>query len=151
MTIRWIPALLLTAACAGGGSAAPAPNRTPESTVKTFLAAARDTNVATMANLWGGSSGPAGQTKQPADYEKRIRIMQVYLVNDSAKVASLGPVDAHPDQTMVTMRIFRGKCTNLVPFVLGKWKDGYLIQNLDVSAAGNPARPCDDNGNPIGA
>jgi hypothetical protein len=150
VTIRWIPALLLAAACAGGSSsAAPAPNRTPESTVTAFLAAARDTNVIKMADLWGGPSGPAGQTKQPSDYEKRIRIMQVYLVSDSAKVAGTGSVDGHPEQTMVTMKIFRGKCTNLVPFVLGKWKDGYLVQNVDVSAAGNPAKPCDDNGNPI--
>jgi hypothetical protein len=148
--LRWIPALLLAAACAGGNSsAAPAPNRTPESTVKAFLAAARDTNLIKMADLWGGPSGPAGQTKTPADYEKRVRIMQVYLVSDSAKVAGLGAVDGHPEQSMVTMQIYRGKCRNLVPFVLGKWKQLYLIQNVDVSAAGNPAKACDDNGNPI--
>jgi hypothetical protein len=147
-----MPALLVAAACAGGGSsssAAPAPNRTPESTVQAFLAAARDTNVAMMADYWGGSDGPAGRTKQPPDYEKRVRVMQVYLANDSTRVTRTGVVDGRPDQVMVTILIFRKKCRNSVPFVTGKWNDLWLVQNVDLSAAGNPAKPCDDQGNPL--
>jgi len=147
VTLRSIPILLFAAACAGG-SAGPAANRTPETTVKAFLAAARDTNVTLMATYWGGPSGPAAQTKEPQGYEKRIEIMQKYLMNDSAKVAAVGTVVEHPDQVMVTMRIYRAKCQNLVPFVAGKWKALWLIQNVDLTAAGNPARPCDDQGNP---
>ena len=151
MTLRWIPGLLLVAACASGGagsggSTAP---RSPETTVKAFLAAAKDTNLTLMASYWGGSSGPASVSKQPPDYEKRIRIMQKYLTNDSAKVATLGTVDGHPDQVMVTMRIFVGNCQNSVPFIVGKWKDQYLVQNVDVTAAASPGRPCDSQGNPM--
>ena len=151
MTLRWIPGLLLIAACAGAGagSGGPMANRSPETTVKAFLAAAKDTNLTLMASYWGGPSGPAATSKQPPDYEKRIRIMQKYLTNDSAKVASLGTVDGHPDQVMVTMRIFVGKCQNSVPFIVGKWKDQYLVQNVDVTAAASPGRPCDAQGNPM--
>jgi len=146
--LRPIPILLLSAACAGG-NAGPAVSSSPEATVKAFLAAARDTNVTLMANYWGGPSGPASQTRQPPDYEKRVRIMQVYLANDSVRVSSLGTVDGHPEQAMVTVLIFRGKCRNSVPFVAGKWKNLWLIQNVDLSSAGNPAKQCDAQGNPI--
>ncbi len=124
-------------------------NRSPETTVKAFVAAAKDTNLTLMASYWGGSAGPAATSKQPPDYEKRIRIMQKYLANDSAKVVTLGTVDGHPDQVMVTMRLFVGKCQNSVPFIVGKWKDQYLVQNVDVTAAASPGRPCDDQGNPL--
>ena len=61
MTLRWIPGLLLVAACASGGagSGGPMANRSPETTVKAFLAAAKDTNLTLMASYWGGPSGPA--------------------------------------------------------------------------------------------
>ena len=150
MTLRWIPCLVLVAACAsGGGNTGTMSNRSPETTVKAFLAAAKDTNLTLMASYWGGSSGPAAQTKQPPDYEKRIRVMQKYLTNDSAKVAGLGTVDGHPDQVMVTMRVFVGKCQNSVPFIVGKWKDQYLVNNVDITLAGTPGRACDDQGNPM--
>ena len=152
MTLRWIPCLLLLAACAGGsggGTGTPMSNRSPETTVKAFLAAARDTNLTLMATYWGGSSGPAATSKQPPDYEKRIRVLQKYLTNDSAKVVGLGTVDGHPDQVMVTMRMYVGKCQNAVPFIVGKWKDQYLVQNVDVTMAATPGRPCDDQGNPM--
>ncbi|HEX5003910.1 MAG TPA: hypothetical protein VFV65_01255 [Gemmatimonadales bacterium] len=150
MRLRFLSFLLVTAACAGGaGTSDPMANRSPETTVRAFLSAARDTNLTLMANYWGGSAGPAAVSKKPDDYEKRIRIMQKYLMNDSAKVANLGTVDGHPDQVLVTMRLFLGKCQNSVPFIVGKWKSQYLVQNVDVTSAGNPARPCDDQGNPI--
>lgn len=149
VTLRYLPCLLLVAACAGNtGSSSSAMSRSPETTVQAFLAAAKDTNLTLMADYWGGPSGPASTSKQPEDYEKRIRIMQKYLTNDSAKVVTLGSVDGHPDQIMVTMRIFVARCRNSVPFIVGKWKNQYLIQNVDLTAAGNPGRPCDDQGNP---
>jgi len=152
VTLRWIPSVLLVAACAGGSGGAngsPMSNRSPETTVTAFLAAARDTNLTLMATYWGGSSGPAATTKQPPDYEKRIRVMQKYLATDSARVGSLGSVDGHPDQIMVTMRMFVGRCQNSVPFIVAKWKDQYLVQNVDVTMAATPGRPCDDQGNPM--
>lgn len=151
MSLRYIPCLLVLAGCAGGssGSGAAVVNRSPETTVGAFLAAARDTNLTLMANYWGGSSGPAAISKQPPDYEKRIRVMQKYLTSDSAKLVTLGSVDGQPDQVMVTMRLFVGKCRNTVPFIVAKWKDQYLVNNVDVTSAGNPGRPCDDQGMPL--
>jgi len=150
VTLRWIPCVLLVAACAGGsGGGSPMSDRSPETTVKAFLSAARDTNLTLMATYWGGTAGPAATSKQPPDYEKRIRVLQKYLTNDSAKVVGLGTVDGHPDQVMVTMRLFVGKCQNSVPFIVGKWKNQYLVQNVDVTMAGTPGRPCDAQGNPM--
>lgn len=114
--------------------------------MKAFLAAARDTNLTLMASYWGGSAGPAATSKQPPDYEKRIRILQKYLTSDSSRVAGLGTVDGHPDQVMVTMQMFVGNCRNNVPFIVGKWKDQYIVQNVDVTMTATPGRPCNDQG-----
>jgi len=151
VTLRFIPCLLVVAACAGSsaGTGSPVANRSPETTVGAFLAAARDTNLTLMANYWGGDAGPAAISKKPADYEKRIRVMQKYLASDSAKLVTLGSVDGQPDQVMVTMRLFVGNCRNNVPFVVGRWKDQYIVRSVDVTMAGNPGRPCDDQGNPL--
>lgn len=149
MTLRSIPVLLLVVAACAGGIANPTANRTPEAVVQSFLAAARAGNDTLMATFWGGPKGPAAKTKQPSDYEKRIEIMRKYLANDSTVVVGRGNVVSQPQQVMVTVRIYRGKCQNLVPFIAGPWKDVWLIQNVDVTNAGNPARPCDDQGNPL--
>lgn len=148
MRLRLVPMFCLAAACAGG-TAGSASNSTPENTVKAFLAAARDSNTTLMANYWGGPDGPARQTKKPADYEKRIDIMQRYLANDSSAVVSIGKVTGSPDQVLVTVRVYRGNCRNLVPFTAGPWKHLWLVQDIDLSAAGNPARKCDASGNPM--
>ena len=67
MTLRFIPCLLVVAACAGStaGTGGPVANRSPETTVKAFLSAARDTNLTLMATYWGGSSGPATRVCLP--------------------------------------------------------------------------------------
>jgi hypothetical protein len=124
-------------------------NRTPETSVQAFLAAARGGDVQQMAHYWGGPDGPAARTRKPAFWERRIEVIQKYLENDSASVATVGTVSGQPGQVLVTMRIYRAKCRTLVPFATGKWKDLWLVQNVDLSAAGNPARPCDDQGNPL--
>lgn len=148
MKARLLPITMLLAACAGG-SQGTASNATPENTVKAFLAAARDTNTSLMASYWGGPAGPAGQTKQPPDYQKRIDIMQRYLANDSVSVVSLGRVPGDTTQVQVTVRLFRGNCRPLVPVTVGPWKHLWLVQDVALAAAGSPARPCDQAGNPL--
>jgi hypothetical protein len=105
------------------------------------MQAVADSNVAKMASLWGTSRGPASKTGQPPDYERRVAIMRAYLRNDSYRLTSdLPRADGRRD---VQVEIRRHTCTWSVPFVAIRTADGsWLVNQVDLAAAGNPARPC---------
>lgn len=141
---RWFAAGLVLAAC-GGGSAGTAPVR-PEASaagaVKSFMQAVADSNLARMATLWGSTAGPASKTHQPGDYERRIVVMQAYLRNDDSRITSDTPAD-NPLRHAVQVEIRRSACTWVVPFTVIQLGDGsWLVNQVDLGTAGNPARPC---------
>ncbi|MBA3257956.1 MAG: hypothetical protein H0T68_00645 [Gemmatimonadales bacterium] len=143
---RWCAALLTLVACGGGGSSAPvAPANSAVGVVEGFMQAVADSNLTRMAQLWGASGGPAARTRQPADYERRIAIMQAYLRNESHRLLpSTSPgSDARQD---VQVEIRRELCTWVVPFTAIKTGDGWLVNQVDLAQAGNPARPCAPRG-----
>jgi hypothetical protein len=108
------------------------------------MQAVADSNVVKMANLWGTASGPAAKTNQPPDWQRRIGIMQAYLRNDSFRVTSDVP-EANPDRRGLLVEIKRSTCTWTVPFTAIKIRDGsWIVTQLDLAAAGNPARPCQE-------
>ena len=143
-------ALLLAAALAacGGGSAPTtvAPTTSAKGAVDAFMQAVADTNLARMAQLWGTAGGPAARTKQPPDYERRIAVMQAYLQNESHRVMGDAPLDADTRHA-VQVEIRRQLCTWVVPFTVIKLADGnWIVNQVDLTAAGNPARPCTPGG-----
>ncbi len=138
---------LLLAACGGATGSAPAPGpvKSASGAVEGFMQAVADSNLATMANLWGTSAGPAAKTRQPADYERRIAIMQSYLRNENHRIVSDSP-DGSDARHAVQVELQRELCTWTVPFRVIKLADGnWLVNQVDLTAAGNPARPCDPN------
>lgn len=105
------------------------------------MQAVADSNLAKMATLWGSSRGPSSQTRQPQDYERRIAIMQAYLRNDSFRLTSDLPETETRRALQVQIR--RQACSWSVPFVAIRTGDGgWLVNQVDLTAAGNPARPC---------
>ena len=105
------------------------------------MQAVSDSNLSRMAELWGSTGGSAAQTKQPSDYERRIAVMQAYLRNESHKVLpSSTPESATRQDFQVEIR--RELCTWTVPFTVVKAGDGWLVNQIDLTKAGNPARPC---------
>ena len=105
------------------------------------MQAVADSNLAKMATLWGTSRGPASQTHQPTDYERRIAIMRAYLRNESFRVTADMPEGDSRRALQVEIR--RQACTWSVPFVAVKTGDGsWVVNQVDLAAAGNPARPC---------
>src|SRR3954447_10359740 len=141
--------LLVSAAltACGGGSAShpsdgPGPVTSPRGVVEQFLEAIADSNVQKMGMLWGTSAGPAAKSNQPSDWERRIVVMQAYLRNEGAKVTGDAP-DGGPDRHQVQVELRRQLCTNTVPFTVIKLADGtWLVNQVDLGAAGNPARAC---------
>jgi hypothetical protein len=133
---------LLLAAC-GGGSApsSVAPRTSARGAVDAFMQAVADSNLAQMGNLWGTTAGPAAKTNQPADWERRVAIMHAYLQNESHRVVSDTPDgDA---RHAVQIEIRRQLCTWVVPFTAIKLADGtWIVNQVDLTAAGNPAQPC---------
>jgi hypothetical protein len=141
---RWFAAGLALAACGGGGAGtAPVrPETSATTAVQSFMQAVADSNLAKMASLWGSTAGPASKTHQPSDYERRIVVMQSYLRHDDSRIASDTP-ETNPSKHSVQVEIRRSACTWIVPFVVIQLADGsWLVNQVDLGAAGNPARPC---------
>ena len=132
------------AACGGstaGTTATPGPVTSPRGAVEQFMQAVADSNVKKMAMLWGTSAGPAGQTNQPPDWERRIVVMQAYLQNEGTAITN-DAADS-PDRHMVQVELRRKLCTKTVPFTVIKLADGsWLVNQVDLTAAGTPTKPC---------
>jgi hypothetical protein len=144
VTKQWcLGTVLLLVACGGGGGApAVKPATSANGAVQSFMQAVADSNVEIMASLWGTVNGPASKTKQPPDWQRRVAIMQAYLRNQAFRITSDQP-EAGPDRRALQVEIKRDTCTWSVPFVAVKTREGaWLVTQVDLAAAGNPARPC---------
>lgn len=139
----WFGTGLLLAACGGGGGAeATKPVTSATDAVRTFMQAVADSNLGKMASLWGTASGPASKTRQPPDWQRRIAIMQAYLRNDSFRITS-DVASSDENRRAQQVEIKRQECTWTVPFATVKVRDGsWVVTQIDLAAAGNPARPC---------
>jgi hypothetical protein len=105
------------------------------------MQAVADSNLAKMAGLWGTASGPAARTGQPPDWERRVAIMQAYLRNEGFRLTADTPETT--DRRALQVEIRRQTCTWNVPFVAIRTREGsWLVNQVDLTAAGNPARPC---------
>jgi hypothetical protein len=149
MTRRWLPALLLAAACGGGsvGSAEPSENApTADAAVRQFLQAVADSNITRMARYWGGTKGPAGITGQPTDYLQRMTVTQAYLRRSSYRVVGMNPIDKN--RMMVSTEFTRGTpetktCSKQLDIeVRDAGKYGWIVTAMDLNQVGSPARPC---------
>jgi hypothetical protein len=135
---------LVLAACAGAGSpsTAAAPAASAERTVQDFLRAVTDSNLTKMAQLWGSAKGPAATTHEPADYERRIVIMQAFLRGAEYRIMSNDPAP-EPGQRILQVEVKREHCDKTVPFTVLQTGNTWLVNKVDLSAAGSPGRACD--------
>jgi hypothetical protein len=140
----WFAAVLLLAACGGAAAPAPAkPSTSAAGTVQGFMQAVADSNLAKMAALWGTAKGPAAQTNDPPDWERRVAIMRSYLRNEASRIVSDAPDGDARHAVQVELR--RETCTWVVPFTVIKLADGsWIVNQVDLAAAGNPMRPCQE-------
>jgi hypothetical protein len=146
--VRLMPVVLvLLVACGGSPSSAPAPAdnaATAAVAVQRFLQAVADSNVAEMGRYWGTSRGPAAITHQPGDYEQRLLVTQLYLRQAPFRVVRSDPVTGDDSRMMVSVDLDRTQCTRTVPFTVVRTSDhGWIVQNVDLTQAGTPGRPCE--------
>jgi hypothetical protein len=143
---RMLAAALLLAACSGGGTTASGPvspaATSGRGTVEAFMQAVADSNLTRMAQLWGTAAGPASKTNQPPDWDRRVSIMQSYLRNESHRLLP-STNDPQGSTEDVQVEIRRELCTWVVPFTTIRLSDNtWLVNTVDLTKAGNPARPC---------
>lgn len=142
-TVFAIAAIL--AACGGQQGAAPTtPVGSSTQALGEFMRAAADSNLTRMAELWGTSRGPAAQTRSPEDYEKRIIVIQSYLRTDSSRIVSDMPLTGDDNRRKLMVQIYRQGCMKHIPATLLRVKGGWIVENVELAAVGNPARPCED-------
>ncbi|MGH7560575.1 MAG: hypothetical protein ACRENB_06100 [Gemmatimonadales bacterium] len=149
-------AMCLLAACGGGGGASsagpgPAPQASAGTAAQTFLRAAADSNLTRMAELWGTANGSAARTNSPADYTRRIVVMQTYLRADSSRILSEVPMPGDDTRRVVTVSLWRSGCMKQLPFTMVRARDGgWLVNEFNLTLLGNPARPCEPTEPPRG-
>jgi hypothetical protein len=142
-----VPALLL-AACGGSRgpmtvSTAPA-YESGQAVVEQFMGAVVDSNLTRMGQLWGTSRGPAAVTGDPSDWQRRIVAMQAWLKGGTSRVLGEDRT-ADDNRRTVTLELTRGGCARQVPFHVLRLSNGsWIVWNVDLEAAGNPARPCNE-------
>lgn len=139
-------ATLLLAAC--GGSRGPATVSTApayesgQAVVEQFMGAVADSNLTRMGQLWGTSRGPAAVTGDPSDWQRRIVVIQAWLKGGTSRVLGEDRT-ADDNRRTVTLEINRSGCARQVPIAVLRLDNGsWIITNIDLEAAGNPARPC---------
>ena len=140
---RWILLAAVLAGCGGGSTPATVePSHSAKGAVDRFMQAVADSNLAQMAALWGTTAGPAARTRQPSDYERRVAIMHAYLRNESHRVVTDSP-EAGGTRHALQVEIRRQLCSWVIPFTAVKLGDGtWIVSQVDLTAAGNPAKPC---------
>ena len=157
--MRYSVAILgaVLAACSstsGGGVPSAAPVTSSAQAIRDFMQAAADSNLARMGQLWGTSKGPAAVTNSPADFEKRLILIQTYLKADSSKIISDLSIPGENDKRQAEVRIYRDDppsreprrrgCMKQVPLVMIRLGNkGWIVNNVNLGTAGNPARPCE--------
>jgi hypothetical protein len=133
----------ILAACGGQqGGGATSPVASPSEALTQFMRAAADSNLARMSELWGSSSGPSAQTRSPENFERRLVVIQAYLRADSSRIASNVSTDSDNRRQLV-VQIYREGCMKQIPATMTRVKGGWIVTNIDLTPAGNPARPCE--------
>lgn len=134
--------LLAVTACATATTPSPgAPPSTndglgaaaPRLAVDAFLDAVRTEDLQAMGATWGTSQGPARETIERTELEKRVIILQCYLQHNSYRVLSEVPGEA--GRRVVRVELTRGTdkrspALHTVQGPRGRW----YVENVELAA-----------------
>ncbi|MBM4187236.1 MAG: hypothetical protein FJ206_07995 [Gemmatimonadetes bacterium] len=121
----------------------------PAAVAAKFMQAVTDSNVAQLGELWGTSSGPAATTGKPANWAQRVSVIHAYLKGGTHRIVGEDPGVARADRRRIIVEISREGCVKNVPFTMVVTKQGsWIVNAIDLNAAGVPGRPCGSPGTP---
>jgi hypothetical protein len=140
-------ALVLVAAC-HSGAARPSPSVRPagapvgsvsggatsaRAAVATFLSAARNEDLQSMAMVWGTATGPARNTIPREELEKRELIMMCFLRHDRYQLVS--DAGSTADQRRIEAELEQGMLIRRTAFLVVPASDGrWYVQSFDMEA-----------------
>ena len=136
-------AICASAACSSGFTPTFPIPVDPQVTVNNFMSAVQANNLVAMGRLWGTKDGPMVQQMDRAQLDMRLAVMQRYLAHDGYQVLAAEALPGQNDGTLsYRIRLIRRGCVHLIPFELVQAGGGWLVENVDLTQAGNPARSC---------
>jgi hypothetical protein len=96
-----------------------------------------------MEQLWGSDRGPAATYMDAKDVEQRLTVIRTFLAHEKFEFDQANSVDPlNSAQRIVKVRLTRKGCQPVVPFTTVQWKDRWLVKDISLADAGNPARSC---------
>ena len=145
-SLRCVAGLVFLAACASGpqtvrndgsitGAAA------PQLAVDMFLKAANEKDIQAMGTVFGTKDGPARQTMDRTELEKRLIILSCYFTHDSNR--TLGEDRGTDGHRELRVELKKGNMTRQTTFftIQGPGRRWY-VDNIDIAAVrdfcGNP-------------
>lgn len=157
MTSRKVLGLIAAAAlaaCGGSSQSGTLPGEVPPAStssaaVQEFMAGVADSNLVRIGSAWGTSDGSAAARNNPSDWLRRVTVMQLWLRGGTYTITSDQAINADRTHRQVTISLVRGQCTKVVPFTVVQVKHGWLVENVDLNQAGNPAQPCGPDNGPM--
>ncbi len=117
--------------------------------MRSFLNAVKANSLSAMAETWGSSRGPASSYMDHAELEQRLTVIRAFLEYERFEILeSQGGVPSPDGKRSVKVQLTRKGCTPVVPFTVVPYGGGWLVSDIDLSAAGNPQRPCPPGSEP---
>ena len=146
MSFRTIAGLLVLVACSSGRQTMPNDGQltgaaTAQLAVDQFLRAVNAKDIQAMGTVFGTNKGPARETVDRTELEKRLIILACYFNHDSAR--TLGEDRGTQGHREVRIELKKGNMTRQTTFYTiqgprGRW----YVDNIDIAAVrdfcGNP-------------
>ncbi|HUR00217.1 MAG TPA: hypothetical protein VM166_12240 [Gemmatimonadaceae bacterium] len=148
MSFRTVAALLLLAACSSGTQAGSRSNdgqltggASAQIATEQFLRAVHAKDLQAMGAVFGTSNGPARETMDRTELEKREIILQCYFDHDAYRV--LGETNGNGGHRDVRVQLTKGKLVRQTVFnVIRGPGSRWYVDNMDIAAVrefcGNP-------------
>jgi hypothetical protein len=136
VSFRKVAGLLLLAGCSSatqrntgqitGGAA-------PQIAAEQFLRAANAGDLQAMSAEWGTKDGPARETMDRTQLEKRLTILACYFKHDSARV--IGDAPRSGGRRDIRIELKKGNLTRQTTFYTIKGPgDRWYVENMDLAA-----------------
>lgn len=137
--------LVALGALACGGHPSQVAPQSPQQTLTQFMSAVKANDLDRMGALWGSERGPASGYLH-ADYVHRsLTVFQVYLNHTGYRIVE-GPLSVPGNAKLQEFRIELQRasgCRVVLPIDLIRANSGgWLINDIHLEAAGNPAKGC---------
>jgi hypothetical protein len=113
----------------------------PKTATEEFLRAANQGDLQAMSTQWGTKDGPARETMDRTQLEKRLTILACYFKHDSERVVGEAPGSNGRRDVRVELR--KGNLTRQTTFYTIKGPgDRWYVENMDLASVrdfcGNP-------------